>query len=87
MVKNKKIRSTNIEILRIVAMLMIVIFHIVCHCISVQLVGGDSVIKIGNDLFNNPVFSKRLFLLDAIMTWGTTGNALFVLISGYFLVH
>ena len=85
--KNKKIRLTNIEILRIVAMLMIVIYHIVCHCINVQLSGGDSIIKIGSNLFNNPVFYKKLFVLNGIMTWGTIGNALFLLISGYFMVN
>ena len=42
MEKNKKSRLTNIELLRIIAMLMIVIFHIVCHCVNVQLVGGCS---------------------------------------------
>ena len=85
--KNKKIRLTNIEILRIIAMLMIVIYHIACHCINVQLNGGDSIIKIGSNLFNNPFFYKKLFILNCIMTWGTIGNALFLLISGYFMVN
>ncbi len=85
--KNKKIRLTNIEILRIIAILMIVIYHIACHCINVQLNGGDSIIKIGSNLFNNPFFYKKLFILNCIMTWGTIGNALFLLISGYFMVN
>ena len=57
--KNKKIRSTNIEILRIIAMLMIVIYHIVYHCINVQLNGGDSIIKISSTLFNMPLTVKN----------------------------
>ena len=85
--KNKKIRSTNIEILRIIAMLMIVIYHIVYHCINVQLNGGDSIIKISSTLFNNPVFYKKLFMLNGIMTWGLIGNSLFLLISGYFMIN
>ncbi len=87
MVKRKKERLTNIELLRIIAMLMIVIFHIVFHCVNVQLTGGDSVIKTSSSLFNHPVFYKKLFLLNSIMTWGSIGNALFLIISGYFLVN
>lgn len=68
-------------------MLMIVIFHIVCHCVNVQLVGGDAVVKLGNPLFNTPAFYKKLFILNGIMTWGPVGNALFLLISGYFMVN
>ena len=87
MVKRKKERLTNIELLRIIAMLMIVIFHIVFHCVNVQLTGGDSVIKTSSSLFNHPVFYKKLFLLNSIMTWGSIGNVLFLIISGYFLVN
>lgn len=86
MVKKKKSRLTNIELLRIIAMLMIVIFHIVIHCVNVQLTGGDSIIKTSSSLFNHPVFYKKLFILNSIMTWGSIGNALFLIISGYFLV-
>lgn len=85
--KNKKIRSTNIEMLRILAMLMIVIYHITYHCIIVQLNGGDSIIKIGSTLFNHPVFYKKLFMLNGIMPWGLIGNSLFLLISGYFMIN
>lgn len=85
--KSKNNRLTNFEVLRIVAMLMIVIYHIVCHCIQAQLNGGDLAIKAGSAFFNNPVFHKKLFVLNGIMVWGSIGNAIFLLISGYFLVH
>lgn len=87
MEKNKKSRSTNIEILRIVAMLMIIFYHIVLHCVNIQLHGGDSVIKISSKIFNKPIFFKKLFILHGMMTWGPIGNALFMLISGYFMVN
>ena len=67
-------------------MIMIVIFHIVYHCVNIQLNGGDPFIKIGDNLFNNPIFYKKLFILNFIMTWGSIGNAIFLLISGYFMV-
>ena len=82
-----KNRFTNMEILRIIAMFMIIFFHICRHCINVQLLGGDSIVKISNDLFNNPFFYNRLLLLNCMMTWGTIGNAIFLLISGYFFVN
>lgn len=35
--ETKKARSSNIEMLRVVAMFMIVLFHITTHCIVPQL--------------------------------------------------
>lgn len=40
--EKKKPRSSNIELLRIVAMFMIILFHITCHCITVQLANADT---------------------------------------------
>lgn len=79
-------RSSNFELLRIVSILMIIVYHIVYHCVGVQLKGGDSVIKISNTLFNHPFFYKKLFLIDGIMTFGPIANAVFLMISGYFMV-
>ena len=53
----KKQRSSNFELLRIVAMFMIVLYHIYIHCISGQLTGG------GSGLFVTPQFSKKLAIL------------------------
>ena len=68
-------------------MLMIIFYHIVLHCINVQLHGGNFAIKIASNLFNKPIFYKKLFILNGIMTWGPIGNALFILISGYFMAN
>lgn len=51
-------RSANIELLRIVAMLMIIMYHIICHCVNVQLTDGASIARWENGLFNHPLFYK-----------------------------
>lgn len=85
-VQEKKARSSNIELLRVMAILMIIIFHIVRHCVNIQIHGGNETIKIASDLFAKPVFYKKLYLLSGVMKWGPLGNDIFILISGYFMV-
>lgn len=82
-----KTRNSNIELLRSIAMLMIVLYHIVCHCVNVQLTDKSSMERLGNGLFNQPVFYKKLLLLDTFDTFGIIGNVIFILISGYFMVQ
>ena len=83
--ETKKSRCSNIELLRICAMLMIIMYHIVYHCVNVQLTDANSIERMGNGLFNEPVFFKRLLIPAFIMPWGIVGNAIFILISGYFM--
>lgn len=85
--ENGKMRSSNIELLRNVAMLMIVSYHIVCHCVNVQLTDKGSMERLENGLFNQPVFYKKLMLLDTFNTFGIIGNVIFILISGYFMIE
>lgn len=82
----KRERRSNIELLRIVAMLGIIVYHIVLHRVSVQLTDLASIARMENGLFSKPVFYPRLVLLDFIMPLGNVGNALFIMISGYFLI-
>lgn len=82
----KKQRNTNIELLRLIAMFMIVVFHIVDHCVVIQLTDTDSIARLGNGLFNYPLFYKKLFILNSIMPLGKAGNAIFLIISGYFMI-
>lgn len=77
----KKQRSSNFELLRIVAMFMIVLYHIYIHCISGQLTAG------GTGLFTTPQFSKKLTILALIAPMGMIGNHIFILISGYFMAN
>lgn len=82
---NKSSRASNIELLRIVAMLMIIGYHIILHCVNVQLVNVTSIERLQNGWFNNPMFYKQLLGLALMMPFGLVGNALFIMISGYFL--
>lgn len=85
--RQNKIRSSNFELLRVVAMYMIIIFHIVWHTVNIQLTDLDSISYFNNGFFNNPSFFKKLFIINAINPFGITGNAIFILISGYFMVE
>lgn len=85
-IQEKHVRNTNIELLRIVAMFMIVLHHIVNHAAIVQLTDSNSITRLNNGYFSNPVFYKKLWLLDIGNTLGPIGNAVFIIISGYFLV-
>ena len=52
-----KKRNSNMELLRIVAMLMIVAFHIFRHCINIQLTDANSIAALGNGWYSYPAFS------------------------------
>jgi hypothetical protein len=71
-------RQSNFEILRVFAMLGIIAFHIVDQAALMQL--GDS------PHFAQPGFAKRLMLFCAANTFGHIGNAVFILLAGYFLI-
>lgn len=85
--EKEKMRSSNIELLRSVAMLMIILSHIVGHCVNVQLTDKGSIERLGNGLFNYPAFYKKLMILDTLITFGVIGNVVFILMSGYFMVQ
>ena len=82
--ETKKARSSNIEMLRVVAMFMIVLFHITTHCIVPQLNNAGTPMV---SYFTQPIFHKRLLLLDWLNTLGIISNAIFILISGYFMAN
>lgn len=81
------IRFSNFELLRILAMFMIVIYHIIDHCVIVQLVNPALIGREMIDYFNHPVFHKWLLILDSLKTFGIIANAEFILISGFFSAH
>lgn len=81
-----KQRSSNIDFLRIVTMIMIIMYHIVRHVVKAQVL-SPVVISGGANLYSQPIFYPRLLLLNTIMTFGETGNAIFMLISGYLLAN
>lgn len=81
-----KQRRSNLELLRIVAMLMIIAFHIYWHCVSGQLTDPDSMERIGNGLFSVPLFYKKLLLLTVFSSFGRAANVVFMTLTGYFMV-
>ena len=80
-------RYSNMELLRIVAMLMIIAHHIFAHCINAQLTDLQSITKLGNGWYCYPQFSKKLCILTVFSPMGQVGNAIFIIISGYFMAH
>ncbi len=65
--KNKKVRKSNIELLRIVAMFLIVVYHISVHCARFQLIDKDSIVVMENYFFCHPKFYNRLFLFEGVL--------------------
>lgn len=79
-------RSSNLELLRILAMLLIIGAHLSGGGIALQL--SDWVKSGWNaDYFCHPIFYKRLCILAMAHPSGKMGNALFILISGYFMAN
>ena len=58
--KSSNQRYSNIELLRVLAMIMVVIYHINYHCVMNQLFNGVSE-------FSQPYFYKQLFLIEVAM--------------------
>ena len=83
----KENRKSNLEMLRVVAMIMIVAYHIFFHCINVQLTDVNLIGKLGNSYYCNPRFSWKLSMLALIAPMGQIGNAIFFLLSGYFMIN
>jgi surface polysaccharide O-acyltransferase-like enzyme len=80
--KQTKERLSNLDLLRIVAMLIIIFHHITVHCVVNQMQDINGY----GSVFAKPLFFKKLFLLDYGAIFGPLGNAIFIMISGYFLV-
>ena len=71
-------RQSNFELLRIFAMLLIVLFHIQSHAARKQLMGGYG-------YFDKPIYYLRLLIIYFGAAFGSIGNNLFIMISGYFM--
>ncbi len=80
-------RQSNFELLRVLAMIMIVTHHVIVHAVYDQVNFLDSINTLGNPFFCNPVFYPQLWLIDVGTFFGSVADCIFVLISGYFLVE
>lgn len=79
----KTIRQSNFELLRILAIVLIIVHHIFVHAVRVQLL-NTSMYSCG-EMFNNFLFYKKLLLTSYAASFGKIGVNIFILISGYFL--
>lgn len=71
-------RQSNFELLRILAMVMIILFHVQIH-------GPQPILTADNAFFASPMIYKRLLLFEVGIPLGMIGNGLFMVISGYFM--
>lgn len=70
-----KQRNTNLELFRVITMLLIIAHHYVVN---------SGLTSAGSPILANPLFKRSLFLL-LLGAWGKTGINCFVLITGYFM--
>ncbi len=71
----KKERSSNLELFRIITMLLIIAHHYVVN---------SGLTGVGSPINSNPTSVKSLFLL-LLGAWGKIGINCFMLITGYFM--
>ena len=80
-----KLRESNMELLRILSMVLIIVAHITLHAFDQQL--SNNIVYGAGVYFNRFAFYKRLGLIQIFGVSGQIGNIIFVLIAGYFLVN
>jgi len=83
----KKQRDSNLELLRIIAMMLIIMHHVVVHCVQPELENGQLIAQFNNGHFSQPGLYWQLFLAEFFQPLGKAGVAIFMLISGYFLTE
>lgn len=80
-------RQSNYELLRIVAILLIIAHHIVVHVFFQQLKDGTYISYYNNAWFNEPRFFLRLIIPEIFSPLGKVGVNIFMIISGYFMIE
>lgn len=68
-ITTKNMRHSNFDLLRILAMFMIVIYHIVCHCVTVQITNPASLGRETIDVFNHLIFLFICRVLLFLIIW------------------
>lgn len=76
-IKKRGVRQSNFELLRIIAMFLIVLHHAMVH--GTLTVSGNSVLKTGNPL--------TFGIYNFFAFGGKVGVYIFVLITGYFMIN
>lgn len=85
MISKFKTRESNIELLRILAMIMIIMGHVIQHGIEFQF--EDIISHPPSLYFNHFMFYKRLTFIQVFRLFGQIGNVIFIIITGYFLAE
>lgn len=83
-IKNQTERDSNFELLRVVAIIFIIAFHIVHHGMFYQLSDITSQKIMNNAVFNEPRFFWELLIPEFLFPWAQGGNSVFILISGFY---
>ena len=73
-----KHRQSNFELLRVLAIFLIILFHIQLH-------GPQPLLVADNEFFALPKVYPRLLCFEVGISFGVIGNGLFIMISGYFM--
>lgn len=79
-VKSNKIRNSSIELLRIIAIIIIIIHHFGVHGIFHLLDKSQNILIVDN-------LSWQIIFTQIVSWGGNVGNAIFILITGYFLIN
>ena len=78
-------RLSNYELLRIVAMILIMTSHIFMHGINPYIFNSNY--TPAGQMFNQPRLFIQLVVTYIGRSFGGVGNAIFILLSGYFLIE
>lgn len=73
-----KHRQSNFELLRVLAIFLIILFHIQLH-------GPQPLLVADNEFFALPKVYPKLLCFEVGISFGVIGNGLFIMISGYFM--
>lgn len=79
-VKSNKIRNSSIELLRIIAIIIIIMHHFGVHGVFHVLDKSHNILIVDN-------LSWQIIFTQIVSWGGNVGNAIFVLITGYFLIN
>ena len=82
----KNERFSNVELLRLLAMISIIWFHIIWHGAVKELSTEELISQFNNGYFCQPKFYWKLLIFEVLLPLGKAMNVIFILISGYFLI-
>lgn len=79
-IKQNKVRNSSIELLRIIAMIIIIMHHFGIHGVFHMLDKSYNILIVDN-------LSWQIIFTQIVSWGGRIGNTIFILITGYFLIN